>query len=1366
MSTSIPASTLEKFTTFGDLLRFLRRRAGITQMELAIAVGYSDTQISRLEQNQRPPDIPTIEARFISALGLEDEPKAVARLLDLAVNVRREDAPGLGLCTYKGLNYFDEADADLFVGREELTAKLVERVLSLTSNGSSHETRFLAVVGASGSGKSSLVRAGLIPGLRWNKKSIDWPIHIFTPTTHPLESLAASLTPEYESVSAIATLMDDLTRDLRSLQIFVKRKLGSNDGSRLLLVVDQFEELFALCRSEEERAAFIDNLLTAASEADGPVIVLIALRADFYAHCANYIQLREALAQNQEYIGGMSEEELRRAIEEPAHRGRWEFEPGLVDLLLHDIGHEPGALPLLSHALLETWQRRRGRVMTLSGYTSSGGVRGAIAETAEAVFADRFTHDQQDAARRIFLRLTELGDATATGDTRRRATFNELILKPEQTNTTHTLLKVLADARLIVTSEDTVEVAHEALIREWPRLRGWLEDNREGLRLHRQLTEAAQEWDALNREPDLLYRGVRLEQARGWAFTYADEMNPLEREFMTASIETAEREAKEKEAQRQRELEAARKLAESEKQRAEVESQRAHEQTQSVMQLRKRARYLAGASAIALIMAFTALFFGSQTRQAAILAQESERTAFSRELAVQSKLNLTVDPERSILLALAALDQAYSQEAENMLHEAVSASRLRLTLKGHEGPVYDVAYSADGKRIASAAGDRTARIWDAETGDELLTLVHPAQVGKVIFSPDGAQVATGAADGLVRLWDVELGQELLTITGAKATNAPDPRIVFIAFSPDGKLLATVGKGEGQLKFWDPASGTELFGISDPAWLDVAPGTNLVPRSIAFSSNGTKLAISLISNGIDLGRIEIWDTAARQKLQTLEGHLDLAYPISFNPDGTRIIAPLGPDTPNPTIWDVASGDLLFTLREPVNTIIYSADGKRLLSASVGGIAKVFDAETGDLLLSLTGHSGRVFRVAESPGCVQPPEAPFAWCGTHLATASDDGTVRVWDISPAGNREVLTLPEIEFALSPDGTHLSTLKLDPPPPAIVSHAVIQQWSLPAELQSDQISDYQPSSIKFGEDLRASWFWIFSREGIFIAAFKNSPLKFWDVTNEGKVIYSISCCTWTPGMALSFSNRSEPRLAIGDPQEGTVVIWDLLADEKIQTLQVAQPNDLVAFTEPASLQSGNYSSGDSPIALSADGERLATLKNDTTVDIWDVTSGRKLLTLPGPSIVDGSHLWFSPDGNWLVIADCTGTATVRDVVTGAEVHKFSNDGACITGAAFHLDEKLIALTSAFLETKILNFETWQEELTLPGGWMVQFTPDGTRVIIGRNEPTGLAKSAVRMYLINLDDVVALAKSRVTRSLTTKECQQYLHMDACPGEP
>ncbi|HSM71842.1 MAG TPA: helix-turn-helix domain-containing protein, partial [Anaerolineales bacterium] len=197
MPLSIPSSTLEKFTTFGDLLRFLRRRVSITQLELATAVGYSDTQISRLEQNQRPPDIPTIEARFLSALDIEDEHKVIERLLDLAANVRRED----------------------------LTANLTERVFSMTSTGPPIGARFLAVVGASGSGKSSLVRAGLIPSLRWNEKSADWQFHVITPTAHPLESLATSITLETPSVTSTATLIDDLAQDDRTLHLFAKRKL-------------------------------------------------------------------------------------------------------------------------------------------------------------------------------------------------------------------------------------------------------------------------------------------------------------------------------------------------------------------------------------------------------------------------------------------------------------------------------------------------------------------------------------------------------------------------------------------------------------------------------------------------------------------------------------------------------------------------------------------------------------------------------------------------------------------------------------------------------------------------------------------------------------------------------------------------------------------------------------------------------------------------------------------------------------------------------------------------------------------------------------------------------------------------------------
>lgn len=583
------AVSLDQFSTFGDLLKYLRRRAGLTQRELSIAVGYSDAQISRLEQNQRLPDLATITARFVPALGADDEPAIVKRLMELAAAVRREDAPLPGLPPFKGLHYFDEADAELFFGREALTAKLLGRFVSPAA--SLHAPRFLAIIGASGSGKSSLVRAGVAPALRWNPHTASWPVYTLTPTAQPLEAVAVALGCE-------RSFADDLARDPRSLHRTLKHAAQKANALQAVMVVDQFEETFTLCREEAERLAFINNLLTAAFVPEGPAIVALTLRADFYAHCAPYDNLREALAQHQEYIGPMTSDELRRAIEEPAKQGGWELEPGLVDLLLNEVGEEPGALPLLSHALLETWQRRQGRRLTLSGYTSSGGVRGAIAETAETVFKDQLSAEQRQIAQRIFMRLTELGDDATVSDTRRRAGYDELIHKPEDAPAVRDVLKALADARLIITEKNSAEVAHEALIREWPTLRGWLEENREGLLLHRRLTEAAQTWNEFGRQPGELYRDARLAQAMEWAATHAAEMNALEREYLDASKEHAEHEAAEREAQRQRELEAARRLAETERARAESEQQRAEEQVQYVARVRTRNRVIAAAGAI------------------------------------------------------------------------------------------------------------------------------------------------------------------------------------------------------------------------------------------------------------------------------------------------------------------------------------------------------------------------------------------------------------------------------------------------------------------------------------------------------------------------------------------------------------------------------------------------------------------------------------------------------------------------------------------------------------------------------------------------------------------------------------------------
>jgi tetratricopeptide (TPR) repeat protein len=322
--------------------------------------------------------------------------------------------------------------------------------------------------------------------------------------------------------------------------MMARRLLAQNGRKQLFLVIDQFEEIFTQCRQEEERQAFIENLLQAIDPDDlQPVTILLTLRADFYAQLSFHDRLRELVSQNQEFIGAMIRDELVRAILQPAALGNWKVQEGLVDVMLDDLGNEPGALPLLSHALLETWKRRRGRVLTLSGYVASGGVHGAIAQTAETVFRQRLTVIQQPIARMIFIKLAEMGEGSL--DTRRRAAFSELITRSTDTTTIEMVLSILTDARLVTISTlepgDTriVEVSHEALIREWPTLRAWLNENREDLILHQQLTEDTYEWLKLDRDPGALYRGIRLQHALNWANSNPDMVSLSEQDFLEAS---------------------------------------------------------------------------------------------------------------------------------------------------------------------------------------------------------------------------------------------------------------------------------------------------------------------------------------------------------------------------------------------------------------------------------------------------------------------------------------------------------------------------------------------------------------------------------------------------------------------------------------------------------------------------------------------------------------------------------------------------------------------------------------------------------------------------------------------------------------
>ena len=1209
------------------------------------------------------------------------------------------ESPTPGEAPFKGLRFFDVDDSDLFFGRETLTAKLVHRL---------HDANFLSVIiGASGSGKSSLVRAGVVPAIKKrhvpiNGKgppdgSANWRVHVLTPTAHPLETLAIELTRNSESVTAAATLMDDLSKDPRSLHFFLSRQVQAGASSHTLLVIDQFEELFTLCRDHFEREAFIDNLLFALTpillplgeegKGEGNITLIITLRADFYAHLAQYPELRDAVAREQEYIGPMTSEELRRAIEEPARRGHWEFEPGLVDLILRDVGDEPGALPLLSHALLETWKRRAGHILTLKGYAEAGGVRGAIAHTAESVFQS-FSPGERTIMRNILLRLTEFGEGTE--DTRRRAAFDELMSSAEnadERSEVRTVLHKLAEARLVTLSEDTAEVAHEALIREWPQLREWLSQDREGIILHRHLTEAAQEWELLERDVGSLYRGARLAQANEWSALNPSALNAQEQLFLEASNSQMRREEQEREEQRQRELEAAKELAET--------------QRRSTSRLRIRNRVITTVASIAVILALLAGVFG-------VRAETEKKVAISRELAIAAVNNLEVDPQRSILLALQAVsvtrdaDKSVLPEAESALHRAVQASRVLRIIHAHTDMIYGLDISRDGKRLASGSDDGTAKIWDAVSGEELLTLnSQSGEVTNVVFSPDGALLATAGSDGRARVWDSQNGKELLTLAGH------DAPIHGIAFSPDGMRIVTAG-ADGIAIVWQTATGKQLLtlrGHNDAIW------------KVVYNPDGTRL----LTGSLDQ-TAKVWDAKDGKELLTLSGHTWNVETVAFSPDGKQILT--GSTDITAKLWDASSGAELLTFAGHDRAVYggaFSPDGMHIATVSDDGTAKVWDSVTGHTQVTLSGHLGAVTRVRFTPD------------GNRLVTSGIDGTLRIWDLSPERDAELFALPgqysreDTWFAFNGDWTRIAENDTD---------GTIRIWDVHSNKELVTIphtDEWHVWMVGFSPD-----------EKRLITSGAQNLAKVWDA-ESGELLLTLTGHGEASMMSWMFSGVMDAAFIPDGSRIATVGI-----DQTVRIWDAATGRQLLIME--------GHTGGIVALALSPDGTKVATASDDKTVRIWDVDTGNELLVLQGFA----GTVWdlaYSPDGTRLATVGFGGTAKVWNAKTGKELFNLSGHVGDVVAVAFSPDGSRLVTADYDDTVRVWDMNSGQAQLDIPGRWQVAFSPDGTRLATG-------GSNYLRIYLLQIEELVVLARSRLTRSWTTEECRTYLHVEECPQMP
>jgi WD40 repeat protein len=884
--------------------------------------------------------------------------------------------PTRALLPYPGLRPFERHEADVFFGRETQVDAMVDRL------GRHH---LLAVTGSSGSGKSSLVRAGLLEALEAGLLATAgpvWRFGILRPGSHPMTELAAAVVEALggpRGPDDVAMRRAKLERGPLSL-IEELRERPLPDGGNLLILVDQFEEVFRYpsLTGREEAEAFVALLLATVARSEVPIYVVMTMRSDFLGRCADFDGLAEAVTDAQYLCPRLSRDQIRSAIEGPAQVFGGKVEPRLVSRVVNDMGTDPDQLPLMQHALMRLWElagkrASNARQLRLDDYDEEGGIRGSLSRHADEILAE-ITHDspeRAETARRLFCLLVEGEGESAL---RRLSSVTDIIAvthKPlDEVAATADPFRAPGRSLLMPISEQpltpntVLDISHESLIRQWRALGDWVRAEAASAEQYREIERRARRWttrsatflDDTDLDLALAWR-EREKPTASWAARYGGDFS-LTMDFLDKSRD-----------------------AESKRRRAALEA--AEERAVAAKRLAERA------------------------------------TGKARKALCEGEL------ETATLIALAALpaDSSVSDRfvwipAVSVLAEARSRDGQRAVLQDHTAGVLGAAFSPDGERVVTASDDKTALLWDAKTGAKLALLQgHGGSVYAAGFSPDGARIVTASADNTARLWDAKSGASLAVLRGHTSF------VFSAAFSPRGEWLVTASY-DNTARLWSMATHESLAVLKGH--------TNLV-NSAAFSPDkdrivtasydktarlwdGTGAALNLLqahSGPVNVAAFSpdgarivtasadttarLWDVTTGTPLTVLQGHTGAVERAEFNPDGTRIVTASADNTAR--LWDATSGAALAVLQGHTGSVsgaVFSPDGARIVTASADGTARLWDAETGALLDVLQGHTGPVHNARVSPDRV------------HIVTASADKTARLWDVWP-----LLTMDTVAYA-----------------------------------------------------------------------------------------------------------------------------------------------------------------------------------------------------------------------------------------------------------------------------------------------------------------------------------------------------------------